>query len=163
MIVLIKNPYIFSIITKITTIITGLLTTMAMSRYLGPTLKGELAYITNIVGILAIVMGMGIEQSYGFFLRANEIDITSKFIKYAGTVNIIYFVLAIIINLTIKSNTILYISILTLLNIIVAQLNYITMIKDVLKRNKVMVISNSLYCLMVIILFFIAKKILTMQ
>lgn len=153
-----KNEYFFSIFSKITIMIVGLFTTMAMSRYLGPSLKGELAYITNIVSILSIILGLGIEQSYGYFYKRNHINFMSKYVKVIKILNLFYLIIFIVLNVLIRNNIFLYISILSLLYIVCSQLSYILIIESINKRNKIILFTNSIYCLLIILLYLINKR-----
>ncbi len=54
---LLKNPYVFSVVTKICIVLLGFIYTVLQSRYLGAALKGDVAYISSITSITAIVFG----------------------------------------------------------------------------------------------------------
>ncbi len=66
------NDYIFSVFQKIMNILTGLVTVSLINRYLGPSLKGEYTYITNIVTVLAVILGFGFYESYPFSKRKKK-------------------------------------------------------------------------------------------
>ena len=51
---LFKNDYLFSVINKAISGITGFMTETLMNRYLGPFLKGEYTYIMNVVNVVAL-------------------------------------------------------------------------------------------------------------
>ena len=66
---LIKNEYLFSIFAKLITMFISLLQSILVARYLGTFYQGEMAYITSISSIGAIVITFGFHQAYPYFRK----------------------------------------------------------------------------------------------
>ncbi|MEC2306272.1 polysaccharide biosynthesis C-terminal domain-containing protein [Weizmannia sp. CD-2023] len=66
---MLKNDFTVSLITKFITIVSGVITTALLNRYLGPSLRGEYAYFINIINLLVIVCNFGLSNTYGYARR----------------------------------------------------------------------------------------------
>lgn len=66
---LIKNEYVFSIITKFINIGLGIIQSVLVARFLGAELRGVNAYISSITSIGAIVITFGMHQAYPYFRK----------------------------------------------------------------------------------------------
>lgn len=93
---LFKNPYVFSIITKIILVILGILHASLLARYLGSTLKGEIAYIQGVVDIISIVIAFGLQDAYTYYRRR---DISDNFLSRFMNTTILIFVLNLAISI----------------------------------------------------------------
>ncbi|WP_346971667.1 oligosaccharide flippase family protein, partial [Clostridium perfringens] len=122
---MIKNNYLNTIISKIVLILIQLLTTMLLSRYLGPELKGKMAYILNISGIITIILDAGLEQTYGYFKRKNVENNFKKYLKVILIINIIYLFIGVLLNIILNNVNFIFITIISLFNIISIQLSYV--------------------------------------
>ena len=71
------NEYVFGVLVKLVVIAFGLVQTVAISRYLGPELKGVLAYDLSIIGIGSVIMSFGLFDAYGYFKRLHSSGISS--------------------------------------------------------------------------------------
>ena len=95
---LIKNEYIYSIVTKFVSVILTLLQSILVARYLGAALQGVSSYIVSIVSIGAIVITFGIHQAYPYYRKQLGKDAIYKdFITITYTLYAILFILSIII------------------------------------------------------------------
>ena len=77
----IKNPYVFSIISKILIVLVGFLYTVVQSRYLGAEIKGQVAYVTSVTSIAAIVFGFGLRHAYPYFKKNSDHDVLPVFMR----------------------------------------------------------------------------------
>ena len=78
---ILNNDYSLSLINKIYSMIIGLITSIFLTRYLGVIYKGDYAYITELVAVLAVVFGLGINQSIHFF-RKNSGGVFQKYVNF---------------------------------------------------------------------------------
>ena len=62
----VNNDYVLNVLSKVSTIMIGFLTSMFSARYLGVINKGVYSYISKIAGIGVIVGNLGLYQSYSF-------------------------------------------------------------------------------------------------
>ena len=61
---ILSNDYAFSLVNKLLSVFIGVFSSVCINRFLGPELKGQYAYLINIVNIVVIVTGLGFYQSY---------------------------------------------------------------------------------------------------
>lgn len=134
-----KKEYILSIVYKLGLIILSFFNSILINRYLGVTIKGEYAYILNIVNIITIIIGFNISSSYPFFFRNMGIKIKNKII------NIIYFQMmtyiiigAVLINFNISTQK-LYIILLSISFQFCNQLDFLTITESIKKRNLLLI------------------------
>lgn len=79
----IRNPYVFSILTRILMVLAAFLFTVVQSRYLGPELKGQVAVVNSYTGITSILFELGIHQAYPYFKKNTDRDILPVFLRIA--------------------------------------------------------------------------------
>ena len=131
----IKNPYIFSIFSKVVNIIGGILYTILFSRYLGSSLRGQASIVLNYAELISLVFSLGIYQSYPYFKKyqgdKQDDSLYIKFINYGITFLFIYLICFSIIVILIKPN-IKYIIIIFLIPIFVGirHFNYLVMVEN---------------------------------
>ena len=94
---LIKNPYIFSILSKLIVTVLGFLFTVLQSRYLGASIKGEVAFISSVTSITAIVFGFGIHQAYPYYKAKTQENLRPVFLWIALLYLFIYMVISVVI------------------------------------------------------------------
>ncbi len=66
---LLKNEYVFSILSRFASVALSLLQSVLVARYLGKALQGVSAYITSITNVGAIVITFGMHQAYPYFRK----------------------------------------------------------------------------------------------
>lgn len=79
----IRNPYVFSILTRIMMVLAAFLFTVIQSRFLGPELKGQVAVVNSYTGITSILFEFGIHQAYPYFKKNTDRDIQPVFLRIA--------------------------------------------------------------------------------
>lgn len=78
---IVKNPYMFSVISKVFGIIVALLFTIFQFRYLGAEIKGQVATVNSIVSVTSVFFGFGIYYAYPYYRRKTDTDIMPIFLK----------------------------------------------------------------------------------
>lgn len=63
------NEYGFGIFVKMGLLVVGLLETILVARFLGPSLRGSLAVALSVIGVGSIVLSFGLFDAYAFFRR----------------------------------------------------------------------------------------------
>lgn len=77
---ILRNEYIFSLLTKGISFICGLIQSVILARFLGTELKGNSAYISSIVSIGIVFFSAGMHQVYPYLRKRNSIeDLMKKF------------------------------------------------------------------------------------
>lgn len=149
-----KNPYVFSVLSKFCIVLLGFGYTVCQSRYLGPSLKGDVAYISSITQITSIVFGIGLHQAYPYYKKKSGTDVAPFFAKLALAMAIIYTVIAVVLSLFIHSDfkivAIFMMTPLLVYNRIVA---YINMVEAPNKKNATELIADVVLLVAVVILW----------
>ena len=154
---LFKNPYSFSLISKVFSVLVGFLFSIFQSRYLGAEIKGQVATVNSIVSITSIVFGFGILHSYAYFKKTTKEDIMPVFLKIALLRLAVYgAVSAVSIALLHLSPKWIAVLIITPLLTYDGIISYITLIEVPNKKNGTDIVVNSLELLFLIILWLAA-------
>ena len=100
---IIKNEYVYSILTKFLTFAIGIVQSVLMARYLGAELKGINAYISSITSIGAIVITFGMHQAYPYFRKKYGKDyIYQDYVSLTIVLYIIYFIAGLLLAIFLK-------------------------------------------------------------
>lgn len=83
---ILDNAYIFSVLAKIFSVFAGLAYTILLNRYLGVSLKGELAVVQNYISILSVILCLGIYQAYPYY-KKNAISEAARKKVYIDFIN----------------------------------------------------------------------------
>lgn len=121
------NPFILTALKKGITILSGATTLIIISRYLGPTLRGEYMYLVNTVILLTTIFNLGISLIYPQ-MRKKWTYAKEIFISYALMQFLLYILIG-IITIFISKNMILglvlIISSISILNLQTTQINLV--------------------------------------
>lgn len=134
---ILHNEYVYSVITKIISLVISLLQSVIIARYLGATLQGISSYITSIVSIGAIIITFGIHQAYPYFRKKyGKESIYRTFISAVMIVYSIYFVIALTVALCFVNTIEIRIAIVLIpLYGYDRVVNYVALIEKPNKRN----------------------------
>jgi len=94
---ILHSTYMYSLAAKGVHIVLGLLGTVFVNRFLGAELKGEYAYIINIINILFTIFNLGIYQSYPMNRRKKIENITYRYINLILKQFVIYVLIGIVL------------------------------------------------------------------
>lgn len=93
---LLSNWYVFSIVSKLSLVLIGLLYSALTARYLGTELKGETAYISSIVSTIAIFTSFGLHQAYPYYRkRYGKENIASKYMSNIILLHFFYLIVCV--------------------------------------------------------------------
>ena len=150
------NDYVFSVLTKLFSVVVGVFHAAFLARFLGPELKGLSASITSIVSVGCIVVTCGIHQAFPYYRKK---DSSQNFLnKFCSTVLIVYsvlFILAGIISFLIPAGIVIKVSILLIpLFGYETIINYVFLIEYPKKRNLTNLIASFIETI-VLLLFWI--------
>ena len=150
---LLKNDYVFSILQKALNILTGIVTISLINRYLGPSLKGEYTYITNIATILAVVLGFGFYESYPFVKRQKKEEQLKSYLDIFMLQFILYLIIGIIIGIVTKDKTVVLVSILVPVQVLTSQLQMIGMVEFIRYRQVLQIVNYSIDMILTILAY----------
>ena len=155
---LLKNDYTFSVFSKISVMIIGLLSTSFLTRYLGLEFKGEYAYISQAVSVAGLILNMGIYQSYTFYYKKNGNSVFNDYLAISLTQFVIYFVLSLVLSLVVRSYTWILIFIMVPFQVLRLQMDNIMLVQNIRARLKTNILSSIILLLLYIVLFFKFKS-----
>lgn len=101
---IIKNEYLFSIITRILVIGIGFVESILVARFLGASLKGQSGYINSIVSIGYVIVTFGIHQAYPYFKKKDGKEVVfDKYMSFTYLIFFLYFVVSVCLSLSLYS------------------------------------------------------------
>ncbi|MBE6990262.1 MAG: hypothetical protein E7426_05905 [Ruminococcaceae bacterium] len=154
---ILKNPYTFSVISKIFGVLVGLLFTIFQSRYLGAEIKGQVATVNSIVSITSIIFGLGIYHAYPYFKRNSDTDVMPVFLKISLLLLAVYTAISAIALLSFQlSPKNVAVFIITPLLAYDGIVSYITLIEVPNKRSATDMAVNLAELVLLIILWIVA-------
>jgi O-antigen/teichoic acid export membrane protein len=149
-----NNEYIVSLLSKIIFVGLSFTNSIIINRYLGPELRGEYAYILNLSNILTIVIGFNIASSYPYFSKKYGTNIIQKFINILFFQTGIYSICAIIFSLFLQDELVISLIVISIIGQFSNQLDFLSIITNVNKRNIIIIISAFIYSSILIFIFF---------
>lgn len=148
-----RSDFTFNAIKKMSTIVSGLLGVILLTRYLGPELRGEYAYFYNSVNILTTVFNLGISLVFPHYMRHNKGLSKDDFVSISLIQFLIYVAIIAILSFFISQQYIIVL-LVTALAILVTQINNLTLLLSI-KNNAISNIASSVInCLILAYLFF---------
>lgn len=155
---IIKNPYVFSIVTKIFVVLVGFFFTVFQSRFLGPEIKGQVATLNSITSISSIVLALGIYQAYPYYKRTSEKDVLPIFLKIIIWLLIVYTGISVAIVLTFDLSLKYVVAFLVSpLLAFDSGISYVTLVEVPNRKNACDMIVNVAELVLVIVLWLFAK------
>lgn len=148
---ILKNEYIFAVITRVVYAILGLLATILIARYLGSEFKGQVAYIQSIVATTAIIFGLGIHHTYLFYRKNEGDDYKYRFMGPATQLILFYVLIAVIISVISNNDVVRYSALLTPLYIFTAIISCVLLVENPNKMNGSKAVFVFVQCLAVIL------------
>ena len=149
-----KNPYVFSIISKVMIVLLGFIYTVCQSRYLGASLKGDVAYIDSVTKVVFVVLGLGVHQAYPYFKKETGKDVAPFFLRLTLLLTFSYSILAILFSILFSSDIkLVAIFMLTPCLVYNKLVSYINMVETPNKKNMTELIVNFCEVIAVVVLW----------
>ncbi len=155
-----NNDYILNLLNKVYMLIVGLFTTAFLTRYFGVALKGEYAFLMQIVQISILIFNFGVYQSYYFNFRKYGREIFEKYINIFKFQFLTYIIIAGIIFFVEKKSSVLIIILLICTGIFRTQLENIMLVENLRFKIKLNIIIKTIVMLIYYIVFFMAETFL---
>lgn len=154
---IISNIYMISIFKKMNVILFGIFSTALLNRYLGPTNKGEYAYILSVVNIMIVLLNFGINLTYPNFKRRQD----KNYLPIFQALSIFEFgvltLIAIISYFFTQDFDVLLVILLTAIGVFRMQLNYFNLVEDI-KSHSLITIASAFFNFIFILIVFISFK-----
>lgn len=153
-----SNVYLNSIFSKIFLISLSFINSIVINRYLGPDLRGEYALLLNLSNILAVVLGFNITSSYPYFLRKYKNNVLEKINNIILFQTFIYIAVLIFIYLYGSSPDVMTLLTLSIIAQFSNQLDFISIIKNINKRNKIVTLSGVIQTIALVVMYFLTSE-----
>ena len=135
-----SNDYVFSLVNKFLSVFIGVFSSVCVNRYLGPELKGQYAYLINIVNIAVIVAGLGFYQSYPTQHRNKMEDQLHKYMNVFFAQFLIYLVIAVALAFLYKQSAITCALMLVPVQVLMNQLIMVALVEFIKFKQKVQIV-----------------------
>lgn len=157
---ILKNEYIYSIITRCIVITISLVQSILCARYLGASLKGTSTYISSIASIGSIVVTFGMHQAYPYFRKKyGKEKIYRDYMSLIVLLYVIYLAIAIMLSaMLFKTPEVRAAIIMTPIMGYANVVGYVCLIENPNKRNSWWTIITVIDVLFVAILFLFTKS-----
>ncbi|MBF8151818.1 polysaccharide biosynthesis C-terminal domain-containing protein [Exiguobacterium sp. TBG-PICH-001] len=153
-----KNDYIFNLLNKVYVILMGLITSIFITRYLGVSDRGNYAYIIQVVSIAAIVLNLGIHQSYSFYYRMLKEETFNKYVQVVIIQFFLYTLISIICMNFVNDQLIVFMIILIPISVLSQQLESIMAVENIRLKIKLHIFNGTLRTIGFGFLFFSVKS-----
>ncbi len=152
-----KKIYLTAIVSKLSIVFLGIVTSALINRHLGVFLKGEYAYIINIVSILTILFSFGLSQTYSTYKRNYKEDLLGFFIFISLVQTGIIFFLA-LVSFVFQNITLTLLFMLTSGGILRTNILCFAAIEDIKKRDFNNIFYKIFYLIIVVIAYCFLPK-----
>lgn len=154
----VNSMYFLAIISKISIVIFSIFSIALINRLLGPTMKGEYAYICNYVNITVIIFSFGIGQTYSEYRRKYGNKLLNLFISLTIVQSIFCLLLYIIFKLFFNISIISQVLLVTSFSILSNNILYIVSVEDIKKRDRLNILYKLIYFIIITIIFLLNIK-----
>lgn len=152
-----KKIYLWATFSKIIMILSSLISSALINRSLGVELKGEYAYIINLVNIVVPIFSFGIGQTYSTYRRKYGKETLNTFVSLT-LVQAAIALAGCIFTIIFKGNYYIWITLLLSSGqILRTNLLYITAVEDIKKRDINNIFYKIIYIIFVIVLFYFKR------
>lgn len=149
---LVKNEFFLSLITKGILVVLGLITSILINRHLGPSLKGEYAYVLNLINIISLIFNLGIYHSYPYNRKNSVKEIKNKYFGISFYQYYFYSIISLITIIFFRDRNIVVIALLAPLMVLTKQLTFICLVEDFRLRNLIITINQLVYSILLALL-----------
>lgn len=151
---IIKNEYVFSVLTRILNLTVSIIQAVLVARYLGPTLKGNSAFIASIIAVGSIVITFGMHQAYPYYRRIKGKDkIFKPFMSVTYAIYGFYFAISIILSLFFDKDIAISLILMPLFGYS-RVVDYVCLIENPNERNRITLHITVLSLFLIAILYF---------
>lgn len=149
-----EKKYWIAIVCKFFLIFTTFVITIFINRGLGVENKGEYAYVINLVEMFYVIFSFGLGQAYATFKRSIGSQIQGLFVFLSLFHSVIIIIIGSVIVFVKQPEHGMIIVILTSLAVEKVIVSMIAVIENSIKRNIIYTVMNTIYLLILAILFF---------
>ena len=152
-----KKIYLWAGFSKIFIILISVISSALINRSLGVELKGEYAYIINLVSIVVPIISFGIGQTYSTYRRRYGEETLSTFV-FLTLIQAIIPLIGCVLTFILKGNYYIWMTLLLSSGqILRTNLLYIAAIEDIKKRDMNNILYKIIYIIFVIVLYYLKR------
>lgn len=157
---ILSSSYGMTLLKKGIVILTGLLSVVFMTRYLGPTLKGEYATYMNLINIGVSILNLGISLVYVNYKRqeTRPRQFQATFIGLSIFQYFLYIGIAVAMFFIGQSVDYVTIMVLIALNVLSIQLTQINLVENIKKHTIIAITTAVSNCVITAVVYFIAPQ-----
>ena len=155
---LLKSDYTLSAVSKVSTMLIGLISSVFSTRYLGVVNKGTYAYITQLSKNATIVSNLGVYQSYSYNYKRFGKDTLKKYSDICFLQFFVFALLAAAVCLVSKDFCIIMAALLVPFNMIKMQYENIVLVENMRLRMFLHVFNQVLITVCYAVLYFTAES-----
>lgn len=148
-----EKKYYIAMACKVIEAAVSFIVSILISRGLGPAVKGDYAYIIEMVNILYVIFGMALGQSYATYRRSKGLVAEKLFIELIFSQSFLALFLGIFVFIITRNTTILIVSGLTAISVSWFNISMLAVIEDSIKRNVLVTCINTVEALVLLVLF----------
>ncbi|MDD3414995.1 MAG: polysaccharide biosynthesis C-terminal domain-containing protein [Lachnospiraceae bacterium] len=153
-----SNKYLFNLFVKVASLAMSIISGALFTRYLGASLKGELASLESVALVASVVMNFGIYHLYPQMIKEKVEHAREKFVNIIFFLSLVYIVIVLIAFIATRENAVLYYGSMSIVSCFTAQITMIGMVEFPIYRSKIDFIISILNALMSVIVFVIGIK-----
>lgn len=151
----INQEYLFSVFSKLVGVALAIVYSVIYNRYLGATLKGDAAIISNYIALISSFSCLGMYQAYPYYKKREKDDVFYSFINNMTSLYLLMFAVSVILVLIIPVGLNLKCAILLVpFHSYIRHINYVVMVEAPRRRNISSMLIN-LTDIFVVLAFFV--------
>jgi O-antigen/teichoic acid export membrane protein len=149
-----RSDYLHSVFSKLFLIFCSFLNTVIINRYLGLEMRGEFAYFVNIVNLLSVFISMAVSSSLPYLREKYGEAAIHRVIKLINIQVLIYILFLLIVGLYWGSSFYTYILFAGVLLQYANQLDFIAIVCNIKKRNRLVGFAALTYLIVLSVVYF---------
>ncbi len=153
-----NNDYVFTIFTKITAVLIGLIASSFSNRFLGAELKGQLGSISSLLSIVAVTANFGLYQPYPYYKRQHEPEVLDKFLRIFMLQFLVYMGIGAAGAVFFDSPKLTAVCLLAPIQVLANQLSFLIMVEDVKYKNVIFFTARITNTIITILAFYTMKR-----
>ncbi|MCL2812032.1 MAG: polysaccharide biosynthesis C-terminal domain-containing protein [Clostridia bacterium] len=150
-----RNDYSFTVVTKVLSVLIGLVAGFFSAQLLGVALTGNFGYIDALLTTVAVVASFGLYQTYPFHKKNNEPDALRKFLDIFSLQFVLYTAIGLTLAVVLRSFALAAVCFIAPIQVLANQLSYMIMVEDVKHKNVVFLTARTTNTVIIVLAYFL--------
>lgn len=151
---LFSNKYAYNLFVKIVSLTLSVISGALFTRFLGASLKGDLAGLESISFVASVVMNFGIYHLYPKYKRDAKETVKQKFIDIIFFLTFVYVLVMILFYIILQDIMVFFYGLFAIVACLTAQITMIGMVEIPKQRSKASLLASILHAVLCIFFFF---------